>query len=294
MGRVDSLHVMDYIGTTALEGDGLGYDMKLRLGLMICLLGAGPVGAADGPASAVPRPPGDPTQIARGKQVFSVNCGFCHGSDGRGGEGGPNLLRSPLVLTDRNGEVIYAVTLVGRPDKGMPKFDLSLDTIADIAAYLHSIPTGAAEKTAFDPNSIVVGNAAAGKAFFNGKGHCSQCHSLKGDFAGIGARLDPKTLQDNIISAGALTRLGAPLPSAPPRTATVTLASGEVIKGALVSVDDFDVTLTDASGRRRTLPRHGAQPRVEIKNPLQAHLDRVREWSDSDIHNLTAFLVTQK
>lgn len=268
--------------------------MKLRLGLMMCLLGAVPVWAADAPAGAAPSPAGDPAQIARGKQVFSVNCGFCHGSDGRGGEGGPNLLRSSLVLADQKGEVIYAVTLVGRPDKGMPKFDLDLNTIADIAAFLHSIPTGAAEKTAFDPRLIVVGNAAAGKAFFNGKGHCSQCHSLQGDFAGIGARLDPKTLQDNIISAGAVTRLGAPLPSAPPRTVTVTLASGEVIKGTLVSVDDFDVTLTDAGGRRRTLPRQGEQPRVEIKNPLQAHLDRVREWNDSDIHNLTAFLVTQK
>ena len=270
----------------------VGVITRLLAGL--CLLGAGPVWAAAVPASAAPPPPADPAQIARGKQVFSVNCGFCHGSDGRGGEGGPNLLRSPLVLADKKGEVIYAVTLVGRPDKGMPKFDLDLNTLADIAAFLHSIPTGAAEKTAFDPSSIVVGNAAAGKAFFNGNGHCSQCHSLQGDFARIGARLDPKTLQDNIISAGAVTKLGAPLPSAPPRTATVTLASGEVIRGTLVSVDDFDVTLTDASGRRRTLPRHGAQPHVEIKNPLQAHLDHLREWNDSDIHNLTAFLVTQK
>jgi cytochrome c oxidase cbb3-type subunit 3 len=54
------------------------------------------------------------------------------------------------------------------------------------------------------------------------------------------------------------------------------------------------VTLTDASGWRRTLPRHGDQPRIEIKNPLQAHLDLARGWDDRDIHNLTAFLVTQK
>src|SRR3984957_16479346 len=258
-------------------GSQARHDMKLRLGLMmflgffvwggffvtqgsfltlagICLLGAGQVWAADAPASDASRPPGDPAQIARGKQIFSVNCGFCHGSDGRGGEGGPNLLRSPLVLTDQKGEAIYAVTLAGRSDKGMPKFDLSLDTISSIAAYLHSIPTGAAEKTAFDPSSIVVGNAAVGKAFFYGRGHCSQCHSFKGDFAKIGSRLDPKTLQDNIISAGAFTKLGAPLPNAPPPTGTGTLASGEVVEGTLVSVDDFDVTLTDASRRGRTLP----------------------------------------
>jgi len=246
------------------------------------------------PVGDFPRPPGDPAAIARGQQTFSVNCGFCHGSGARGGEGGPNLLRSPIVLNDRNGEAIYAVTLAGRVDKGMPKFSLSLDAVADIAAYVHSIPIGRADRAAFDPNSIVVGNAVAGKAYFYGKGRCTQCHSLKGDFAHIGTRLDPKTLQDNIISVGAVTLLGAPLPSAPPRTVTVTLPSNEVIQGTLISIDDFDVSLTEANGTRRTLRRKGDQPRVEVKNPLQAHLDQLREWEDRDIHNLTAFLVKQK
>ena len=250
--------------------------------------------APDAPVGDFPRPPGDPAAIARGKQTFSVNCGFCHGSGARGGEGGPNLLRSPIVLNDRNGEAIYAVTLAGRVDKGMPKFSLGLDAVADIAAYVHSIPIGRADRTAFDPNSILVGDAAAGKAYFYGKGRCTECHSLQGDFAHIGTRLDPKTLQDNIISGGAVTLLGAPLPSAPPRTVTVTLASGEVIRGTLISIDDFDVSLTDANGTRRTLRREGDRPRVEVKNPLQAHLDKLREWQDRDIHNLAAFLVKQK
>jgi mono/diheme cytochrome c family protein len=77
-----------------------------------------------------PRPPGDPAAIARGKQVFSVNCGFCHGSDARGGEGGPNLLRSPIVLNDQKGEVIAAVVLNGRVEKGMPKFNLPMESVA--------------------------------------------------------------------------------------------------------------------------------------------------------------------
>jgi cytochrome c oxidase cbb3-type subunit III len=273
---------------------GAGVVMALAGALLLSFVEAMAAQPASAPVGDFPRPPADPVAVARGKQVFSVNCGFCHGSDGRGGEGGPNLLRSPLVLSDHNGEVIYAVTLVGRPDKGMPKFDLSLDTVADIAAYIHGIPTGRAEKAAFDPNSILVGDAAAGKAYFYGKGHCSQCHSLQGDFAMIGSRLDPKTLQDDIISAGVMTRLGAPLQTAPPRSVTVTLPSGEVIHGILISIDDFNVSLTDSAGARRTLPRDGDQPRVEIKDPLQAHLDHLREWEDSDIHNLTAFLVKQK
>jgi cytochrome c oxidase cbb3-type subunit III len=239
------------------------------------------------------RPPEDPTAVARGKQVFSVNCAFCHGSGARGGEGGPNLLRSPLVLNDQKGEIIAVVVQIGRPDKGMPKFDLDAATIGDIAAYLHSIPVGHAE-AAFDPKSILVGNATAGKKYFFGKGKCSQCHSLTGDLAGIGSKYDPKTLQDNIISGSAVTMLGAPLPTAPARTATVTLASGEVVKGTLITIDDFNITLTDGAGNRRSLRRMGDSPRVEVLNPMQAHVDMLREWEDRDIHDLTAFLVKQK
>src|SRR5260370_41226124 len=42
-------------------------------------------------ASYPQRPPGDPAVVARGKALYGVHCNFCHGSDARGGEGGPNL-----------------------------------------------------------------------------------------------------------------------------------------------------------------------------------------------------------
>ena len=93
---------------------------------------AGRGGRAGRGAPAYPvRPPADPAVVARGKQIFSVNCSFCHGSDARGGEGGPNLIRSELVMGDKNGEIIATVVQNGRPDKGMPKFDLTLENISD-------------------------------------------------------------------------------------------------------------------------------------------------------------------
>ena len=53
------------------------------------------------------RPPGDPVQIARGKTLYGISCTGCHGADLRGGDiGGPNLLRSQVALSDRNGELI--------------------------------------------------------------------------------------------------------------------------------------------------------------------------------------------
>src|SRR3712207_663014 len=62
------------------------------------------------------RPPGDPAAIERGKGTYGANCVFCHGADARGGDGGgPNLLRSTLVLEDVKGEKIGPVLREGRP-----------------------------------------------------------------------------------------------------------------------------------------------------------------------------------
>jgi cytochrome c oxidase cbb3-type subunit III len=237
------------------------------------------------------RPPDAPESVARGKQVFSVNCSFCHGSDGRGGEGGPNLLRSPMVLNDRQGEIIAAVVLNGRIEKGMPKFNLPRESVTDIAAYLHSIKLGKAND--FNPRMVLVGNAAAGKAYFNGKGGCTRCHSVKKDLAGVGA-MDPKTLQDMIFAGGATGMLGVPAATAPPRTVTVTFPTGESVTGKLISLDDFIVVLSDADGRRRSIRRDGELPRVEVIDPRQAHLDMIRQWEDRDLHNVTAYLETLK
>jgi cytochrome c oxidase cbb3-type subunit III len=240
-----------------------------------------------------PRPPGDPAAIARGKQAFSVNCGFCHGSDARGGEGGPNLLRSPIVLNDQSGELVAAIVQNGRVDKGMPKFDLPMASISDVAAFLHSIDVGK-QSAPFNPKSVLVGNAAAGKEYFSGRGRCTSCHSITKDLAGIGSKYDPKTLQDTIFTGGGSGMLGIPSPTAPPRTVMVDSVQGASIKGRLVSVDDFVLVLIDEGGNRRTIRRDGNVPGIRIDNPLQAHLDMARNWEDRDLHDLTAYLATLK
>jgi mono/diheme cytochrome c family protein len=80
------------------------------------------------------RPPGDPAAIERGKGLYGVNCQFCHGADTRGGDGGPSLLRSALVLADDHGELMAPVMRNGRP--GMPKFTMTDAQISDIAAFV--------------------------------------------------------------------------------------------------------------------------------------------------------------
>jgi len=143
---------------------------------------------------------------------------------------------------------------------------------------------------------ILVGNATAGQAYFNG--HCSGCHSVTGDFAGIGAKYDPKTLQNLIVSGGALglgSRRGdSTPPKIAPTTVTVTLPSGQTVTGNLDHVSAFVVGLTEADGTYRSFLRNGAIPKVVVHHPTQWHIDMLSKWDDTDIHNMTSYLATLK
>ena len=129
-------------------------------------------------------PPAPPEQLAHGQQLFRSNCSFCHGSDARGGETGPNLVRDQMVLADQHGEIIAPIVQNGIPARGMPKFTLSAADIADIAAWLHGQPLS--DRGAPSTLDILVGNAKEGASYFNGAGGCTQCHSVSSDLAGIG------------------------------------------------------------------------------------------------------------
>ncbi len=259
------------------------------------------------------RPAAAPEQVARGQQLFKSNCSFCHGSDGRGGETGPNLVRDQVVLADQHGELIAPVVQNGIPGRGMPKLTLSATEIADIAAWLHSQPLS--DRGTPSTLDILVGNAKEGEAYFNGAGHCTQCHAGTGDLAGIGARYEPKMIQNLIVSGGGGRSFGrrsasAAAPKVPPTTVTVTLPSGQTITGDLdhisafvvalrapdgtYHISAFVVALRTPDGTYRSFARHDAIPKVVVTNPVQWHIDMLPKWRDSDIHNLTAYLATLK
>jgi len=273
-----------------------------------------PAGRGRGQATfpAQQRPPGDPVLIARGKQLFEVNCRLCHGADLRGGDmGGVNLLRSNLVLTDQHGELILPVVHNGRQTPGMPPMppfpQIPDDDVKAIAEYIHSVAATMRGQGNPPPGSepvvlnIVVGDANAGKAYFAAK--CASCHSPSGDLQGVGMRYaDPVQLQNSWVSGGG-GRGGRGRGAAAPGggaargggiTVTVTDASGQKIEGRLDRVDDFLVVLTPADGVQRSFRRDGNVPGVEIHDPLDGHKKLLPVYTDKDIHDVTAYLVTLK
>jgi cytochrome c oxidase cbb3-type subunit III len=243
------------------------------------------------------RPPGDPVQIARGKALYGIDCTGCHGADLRGGDlGGPNLLRSQLALSDQDGELILPIIQGSRQSQGMPAIDVSREDGLAVAAYVRSIVAtigrqGMPPSVGQEPPSVLVGDARAGQVYFDTK--CGGCHSPTGDLKGIATRIpDPKALQNRWVAGGGGRRGGTV--GTHPVTATITQPSGETVDGRLVRIDDFLVTIAMADGSVRTFRRDGDVPKVEVHDPMKAHRDMLSIYTDQEMHDVTAYLVTLK
>jgi cytochrome c oxidase cbb3-type subunit 3 len=248
------------------------------------------------------RPPGDPAQIARGKTIYGISCTGCHGADLRGGDmGGPNLLRSQTALSDQDGERIIPIIEGSRQATGMPAIPMSAADAKAVSAYVRSIletigRQGMPPSVGQAPPSVLVGNAAAGQSYFAAK--CAACHSVTGDLKGIATRIpDPKTLQNTWVSGGRGGRRGGGggnASTARTVTATVTSDAGEKTEGRLVRMDDFLVTLALSDGTIRSFRRVGEKPKVEVHDPMKGHNDLLQTYTDTNMHDVTAYLVTLK
>jgi cytochrome c oxidase cbb3-type subunit III len=242
----------------------------------------------------------DPALTAKGNMLYGIHCRSCHGADLRGGEqGGPNLLRSALMLNDQGGELLQPVVRDGRRNPGMPAMppiDLSMEDIRALAAYIHSIQAtarGQGSPPAGPPVTLnlLVGDPTAGRAYFEAK--CAACHSATGDLRGIGSRItNPMQLQNTWVAGGAGGRGGGG--GTTPVTATVVLSSGEKFEGRLIRSDDYIIALAMADGTSRSFRRDGNVPKVEIREPREGHRKLLPVYTDKDIHNVTAYLVTLK
>lgn len=270
---------------------------------------APPAAPAQGPAQgrggrgrggifpAQQRPPADPAVVERGKSIYEATCRACHGPDLRGGDmGGPNLLRSQLALNDQNGELIGPVIQNGRQTPGLPAMPPIPMPEADrkaVAAYIHSVQAQARGQGAPPPGEaveldIVVGDAAAGKAYFDA--HCSTCHSASGDLGGIATKVAEPMILQNLWVAGGRGRGG----SGKPVMATVALPSGEKVTGRLGRIDEFIVVLEMEDGSTRSFRRDGDTPAVTIDDPLAGHRKLWQTLTNKDMHDVTAYLVTLK
>ncbi len=221
----------------------------------------------------------------RGRAVYAKQCINCHGSTAKGTERGPDLIRSTVVLRDRLGNGIGPALKTSANHQAT----LSATEIVELSHFLHQrVEAVASNRNPRGPLPVLTGDPEAGRAYFNGTGRCSTCHSPTGDLAGVATRIaDPANLQQRWLFPE--LRRGGPKQV----EVTVTVGQQAPVTGALVRMDDFFVSLRDSSGEYRAFNR-GPGVRVVVQDPLAVHHELLDRYTDADMHNVTAYLARLK
>jgi len=246
------------------------------------------------------RPLASQDVLARGQGLYETNCASCHAPDMRGSEKGTRLLRSLTSLNDQHGELIGKAVA-----EHNPKIVLNQPDTVAVAEYIHSILAttgGQGSPPGRNPAGvkleILVGDAKAGERYFDKA--CARCHSAVGDLKGFASKYpDPRALQNAWVGGAAAGNPfgGGRGGGGGGNPVTVTMADGSKLEGKLVRRDDFLVILTLAHGTRRSIARHDGVPKVEVKDPNEAHKKMVLELDDPEnknLHDVTAYLATLK
>jgi len=199
------------------------------------------------------------------EKLLARTCAGCHGPAAKGGPGAPDLVRSLLVLDDEKGLLIAPVIREGRPDKGMPRLNVTEPQIADIVAWLHVRTYSAGHRKTYVFKDAVTGDPKKGEAYFNGAGKCKHL---------------PLAIKRSGRTRREIRSLFAPIPLA---TSTQTRPGFHSYRDRDAAfrrslfryadrIDDFNVSLRDSAGEFHSFSRDGnSPPKVEVHDPLQAH-----------------------
>jgi cytochrome c oxidase cbb3-type subunit III len=173
--------------------------------------------------------------------LFDSNCGSCHGSDGRGGEHGPDIATDPDVQRLADSDLI-AIAKNGVPGTGMPAFGwLGQKKLTAIVQYLRTL-----QGRQIDIE--LPGNPKGGEALFFGKARCSECHMVNGKGGFIGSDL---SLYGADESAGQIRSVILdPERNLPPqkKATTVVTHTGQKFTGMLKVDDNFSVSIQTMDG----------------------------------------------
>ena len=178
--------------------------------------------------------------IAYGASLYAARCVTCHGAQGDA-IGNVNLRSGKFRNAQSDNDLVRFIR-AGSPTAGMPAFALDNAEMTGIIAYLRNM-------NAADTATVKSGDAARGRAVFEGKGGCVACHRI----GRVGSRLAPN-LSDigSQRSPGSLQRsLLDPSSQMMPINRPVRLVKkdGTIINGRRLNEDTYSIQLMDDKER---------------------------------------------
>jgi len=216
-----------------------------------------------------------PADIEDGGKLFRANCVSCHGPDGNLVDG-VDLGHGKFRRASTEDGVIQIIQ-DGIPGTAMPPHNFTDFQAGTILAYLRSAATSGRIAA---PN----GDAARGKAIFEGQGGCASCHRVYG----VGSRVGP-----DLSDVGALRRVAEieaslldPNAEVLPqnRFYRVTTKNGETITGRLLNEDTFSIQLLDTKERLLSFQRTGVREAGFLnESPMPSYRDKLTKAERDDV-----------
>ena len=221
----------------------------------------------------------------QGAQIFSSQCAYCHGADGRGGRA-PAIATLPKVIALSNQDLI-GIVHKGEPDQGMPGFpDLGDEGTKAVVQYLRTLQgvtaDGASAKLPGDPDT--------GRKIFYDKGQCSNCHMILGKGGFMAAELTSYARNrsaDEIMQA--IVNPDADL-AATSRVVHVRTKDGKSLTGVVRTEDNLDITLQTEDGRYHFLSRSNLAAVNYTDHSLMPR-DYGTRLTPKELDDLVAFLI---
>jgi putative heme-binding domain-containing protein len=186
----------------------------------------------------------DPIQLDTGARLYSSTCSACHGPDG---DQVPGVeLRKGAFRHASNDDELASVIQNGLPGTAMPPNNIASGNLVALVAYLHAMRD-------FRTRKVAMGDAAAGRAVFEGKGNCTSCHRVNGkgsykalDLSDVGAIRTPSYLEDALVDPASVE-----LPQH--RFVRATTKSGATVSGRRVNEDTLTIQIMDSGEHLATL-----------------------------------------
>ena len=220
--------------------------------------------------------------IIEGERLFQASCAVCHGPEGNAVPG-IDFAQGRWKRLSKEEDIAQFVAK-GIPGTSMPPFDLRPRQVSWLIAYLRSLRLSAASPAA--------GDADRGKALFEGKGGCTQCHRIGQN----GSRVGPDLSEIGRIRAAPALEQSILEPDA------VILAEhlyvravtrdGVTITGRRLNEDPNTVQIIDT--RERLIGLVKADLREYKLLPISAMPSYKGKLSSSEVADLVKYLSTRR
>jgi alcohol dehydrogenase (cytochrome c) len=240
---------------------------------------------------------GNAQAIAAGQTLYTQNCAVCHGGNAQG-DRGPSLVGGSFAHGSSDGEIFLSIR-AGIRGTEMPGFArFSNDQLWQVVSFLRSL--GPARTAA---GGSLTGDAAAGKALFEGKAGCVNCHMVSGVGKTVGPDLSAagRTPAPQLLAK--ITNPNQPLQGAPggrgggrggpqlPATVILKTKDGKEYRGARKNADSVSVAMVDTNGVYRTFAR-SSLAEVRFENVSLMPGDYSKRLTGQEIQNVVAYLRT--